>query len=513
MDPNLNPPGQFPVCKEKVTFTIGIPRMPQVIDYKDNSYTKALEEKMNCDIQFEFFPESEATQKVELMVAAGGDDLPDILVGMYLTDKAVATYGKNGMIVPLNDYYEKSSYYLKQVVEKEGQNFLNMITMDDGNIYVVPTYNKILQNELAVRLWIYQPWLDKLGLQKPTNTTEFKNVLTAFKENDLNGNGKQDEIPFIGSSTGWTASYFLDFFMSAFVYADRKSNYLYLDNGQIKAAYLQPEWKDGINYLHDLCKNGLLSPSSFTITLDQFNQIVANANGVIAGSFVHTEPSSLTVDDPRRTEYKCLPPLEGPKGVKYAVYTPSMPNNNFVITKTCKNPEAAFRMGDIMCSEEMTIHTRFGQKGVDWVPPEEGDKGAFESLGYPPLIKPIMVWGQPQKANWQNQTPGYRDYHIGCGLVGSDPLTIEGANVLPDYIAAKPKEVIGKIIYTEEELDTISEIQTAITSYLNDMTAQYIVGTRDINADWENFQNTLKNMGVDQLLKITQQAYNRTNRK
>lgn len=45
MDENLNPPGEFPVCKEKITLTVGIPKDALVTDYDENLYTKALEEK------------------------------------------------------------------------------------------------------------------------------------------------------------------------------------------------------------------------------------------------------------------------------------------------------------------------------------------------------------------------------------------------------------------------------------------------------------------------------------
>ncbi len=41
MDENLNPPGEFPVCKEKITLTVGIPKDALVTDYDENLYTKA----------------------------------------------------------------------------------------------------------------------------------------------------------------------------------------------------------------------------------------------------------------------------------------------------------------------------------------------------------------------------------------------------------------------------------------------------------------------------------------
>ena len=137
-DANLNAPGEFPVCKEKITITVGIPKDPLVTDYDTNLYTKALEEKMNCDIEFKYLPaaNAEALQKVELMMSSGGDDLPDVIVNVPLSDSSLMKYAKNGYIVPLNNYYDKSAYYIKDIMEKE-KDLRSMITMTDGNIYVM----------------------------------------------------------------------------------------------------------------------------------------------------------------------------------------------------------------------------------------------------------------------------------------------------------------------------------------------------------------------------------------
>ena len=110
MDENLNKPGEFPVCKEKIKLTVGIPKSTLVTDYDENLYTKALEEKMNCDLEFVYLPstDSEAKQKVELMIAADGKDLPDIIVNVPLEDSSILRYGSRGFIKSLNQYYENS---------------------------------------------------------------------------------------------------------------------------------------------------------------------------------------------------------------------------------------------------------------------------------------------------------------------------------------------------------------------------------------------------------------------
>ena len=112
---------------------------------------------MNCDIEFVYLPSTvaEAKQKVELMIAADGKDLPDIIVNVPMEDSSILRYGSRGFIKSLNQYYDNSAYYLNDVLKAE-TNLKDMITMADGNIYVIPRYQKILQNELGYRMWILQ---------------------------------------------------------------------------------------------------------------------------------------------------------------------------------------------------------------------------------------------------------------------------------------------------------------------------------------------------------------------
>ncbi|MGN0178325.1 MAG: extracellular solute-binding protein [Monoglobaceae bacterium] len=510
-DQNLNAPGEFPVCKEKITITVGIPKDPLVQDYDTNLYTKLLEEKMNCDIEFTYLPSSssEAQQKLELMVSAGGNDLPDVIINVPISDSTISRYASKGFIIPLNEYYENSAYYLNDVCEKEPE-LKKMITMTDGNIYVVPRYLKIMQNELGYRMWIYEPWLEKLGLEMPKTLDEFYNVLKAFKEQDPNGNGIADEIPLLGATNGGE-SWFKDFIAAAYQPIDPQSKYLYPENGKIKAAYIQPEYKEAIKYMNKLCSEGLLSPSSFTSDAAQCKQTVQNPNGVQVGAFTSMAPTYLSSSDERKDGYKIMPPLTREDGTGYAVYAASIPVNAFYITKNCKNPEAAFRMGDIMMSEEMTIHSRFGQKGTDWLEPTEDQKSMYDSMGYEAKINPVLTWGSPQNSHWQNGAAGYRSYALSFSTVdsGTNIFETEIANKLQTYMDKIPKEYITKLIYTEEEMDTVNEIQQNIDAYKTDNVTRFIIGDLDIESGWDSYVEELKKIGVDELVQISQDAYDR----
>lgn len=82
------------------------------------------------------------------------------------------------------------------------------ITAPDGNIYALPSINDCYHCSMAQKMWIYKPWLDKLGLDVPTTTDELYTVLKAFKDKDPNGNGKADEVPLTGAprGSGWYSS-------------------------------------------------------------------------------------------------------------------------------------------------------------------------------------------------------------------------------------------------------------------------------------------------------------------
>lgn len=501
-----------PRFEKKVKLTVGVPGNDMVTDFKDNSYTRALEEKLNAELEFQIFEKNEDGQEqLDLYVNEGGEKLPDILVGFDLDDITIDDYAKKGAIIPLDEYYEKDAYFLKKVMEKEPK-LKEMITMSDGRIYVIPRYIKSVQNEYMTRMWIEESWLDKLGLKIPQTTEEYRDVLRAFKENDCNGNGKKDEIPLSGWQTN-TSIMFIDFLMSSFVYTNSQDNYLYMDDGKVKASYVQDEWKEGVLYIKSLVDEGLLSADSLTQTSQQFKNIFRDVDDNVIGSFVSTAPP---LKDGKRKDdtsgYIVIPPLEGPGGKRTSVYTQARPANAFVITKNCKYPEAAFILGDLMCSEEMTIWDRWGEKGKDWVEPGTLEKGLFSNIGYPALISPVTVWGYPSNSNWHSMAAGYRDYNISMGQTASKANKSETAiaAAFPDYLYYKSDEHMRYIKYTGEDNKAIQGMLGALTNAVNTSLVEFITGKRDINEEWEIYKQSLYDIGLDDCIGYVQSAYDRT---
>ncbi len=512
-DPLVNPPGRFPVCKEKITMTVGMPMHPNVKDYETNELTKWLKEKTNIDFVFDLYTSSEATQKLQMMIA-GGAQLPEVVLGISFTNLEIASFANQGTIVPLTEYYEKYGLWTKEMLSKANNDKLKeLLTAPDGNIYVIPKYAEQLGNEWSLRSWINKSWLDNLGLEMPRTTDDFYSVLKAFKTNDPNGNVSEDEIPFVGSRNGWRQQTY-DFILNAFIYNDTINRYI-VNDGKLDVAYNKTQWRDGLKYLNKLTSEELMSPLSFTQNNQQFKQMFGTSGPATIGVFTAGSTAAvLGATDERIAQYEPLPPLKGPDGDEWAAHFPTMPFNFFIVTKECKHPLAAFLWGDLMLSEESAMRSRWGVPGVDWLEPVAGEKGMYENMGYKAKLKPILPWGSAQNSHWNEMNPTFRTFEFADGQVWNGNILDGEYRVsmsVPLYIGKAPKEIVYDLIFTEAEVGQITEINSNLKNYVQDNIVRFSTGDRRIESEWDAYVNEFEKLGLKQYLEISQKAYDRMN--
>jgi putative aldouronate transport system substrate-binding protein len=509
---NVNPAGEFPICKEPITIQVGIIQNANVEDFDSNALTLWYEEKGNFDLQFEYFPAklTEAQQKLEIMVASGGE-LPEVLIGFEASEESVLNYGIQGAVIPLNSYIEEYGYYINSILDDvQNKEIINWMASADGNVYYLGKANEQIGNMYALRSWINQTWLDNLGLDMPTTTEEFYDVLKAFVTQDPNGNGTADEIGMIGG-TGWRSAAH-DFLMNAFIYNDTDCRWLVQD-GKLDVAFNKPEWRDGLSYLNRLVSEGLLLPQSFTMDDSQVRQLTeAGEQSQVGVITAGTLANVFSATNERKTEYVPLPPLTGPDGACYATYFPVIPIKNFMITKDAKNPEAIFRWGDLMFSEEGYKRTRWGIPETDWKEPESDDHSLLEDIGIPASIVPILPWGSVQNSHWNYITAGIIPYGVTDGQVLSDdPLNADiwVAQAIPYYQGKEAQERADLLKYSLEEAEEIREMKNTIYTYVKESMARFAVGDLNIETDWDSYCAEFDAMGLDKYLEYSQNAYER----
>lgn len=526
----LTEPGKFPISNEKVTLTIITPAIASTEGtIQDNKFTKEFEEKTNVHIEWQQV-ETNFKEKLNLMFASG--DLADIVLSgvgnVNRMDKSTQSQlGSQGLIIPLNKLIDTQSVWFKQALA-DNPELKSYITTPDGNIYDLPMINDGYHTENPYKMWIDTTWLKNLGLNMPTTTDEFYNVLKAFKDNDPNKNGKKDEIPLSTCKAG--ANVELDgFLMNAFTYAPGGDR-LYLKDGKVTLAATEAGYKDGLKYLNKLYSEGLINKDSFT--QDQKAQINLNENGdvPVIGAFpsLHLGYALNLTATNKWHEYNSVPPLQGPKGFKSTTYQPygKFVTGVFSITKDCKNPEAAFRLADYFYSTEGTLRANWGRENIEWTKADDSQKGLD---GSPAKYKTILTdktqeanknvsWGQlfpfnaPRKLQWSFAAP-QDPYDAKVNPMEGRmnifyAATKEHTKVNPDI-----KTVLPDLYYSPESAEELSRLKITINDYVNESIIKFIVGKQDVDKDWDSYVSQLDKLGVKNYLKIIQDSYDKQYKK
>lgn len=230
----------------RTTITIGIPQNMQIPDYDTNAFTVWLEETTGYNIEFHFFASNSGDYASQLstMIAGGKEKLPDMLFNFSLGSEVYRQYGEYGYFLELSSYFndpEKGKPFWDRVAElpEVMQTRIKDDLCETGKdvIYALPFLQNSCLDSLNSQVYINKVWLDKLGLDMPTDNESLYQVLKAFVNNDPNGNGKKDEIGIIGSTKS-LGSDPIEFLMNLFVNVN-DANWFNLDsNGQLMALNL-----------------------------------------------------------------------------------------------------------------------------------------------------------------------------------------------------------------------------------------------------------------------------------
>ena len=513
----VTPEGVFPIVEERITITAFIGASGLVDDYEDNHFTRYLEDKTNIDIELLVAPGDLATQnqKRNLLLASG--DYPEIFISSF-SGSEYQFYGSQGVFLPLNDLIDKYGVNVRKALADYPE-VKDNLTMPDGAIYAMPHVNDCFHCAYSQKMWVYRPWLEKLGLELPTTTAEFKDMLIAFRDRDPNGNGLKDEIPFSGATNSWNSG--VDgFLMNSFIYSQDNlagsGIRMFIENGKITAAFAQPAWREGLRYMNDLYNEGLLSGDAFTQDAHQLLQLGENPDTVLVGAVPAGWMGSfanVNGESGRWIEYTTLAPLEGPDGTRFAQYSPQYGIGYWTITDKAANPEAALRLGDVFYETELVLHNSYGQEGIGWAWAEPGEIGVN---GRPAIWKALVDYGAGDRTAWWDQAgPQVRSRDFRLGEVGtgdgnslSEILYQETRDKMEPY-QADPQMIVPPLIFDEDVSVEIVDLESNLGTYVKEMIARFITGDADIETEWKGYLAELEKIGLPRYIKLVQEAYDK----
>lgn len=498
---NVNETG-MPIVEDPITIKLFTGKSAQNVnsDWNDIMIWNKYEEMTNINLEWEGVQTESLEEKRNLALASG--TLPDVFYLAQLPNLDIFKYGQQGTIIKLNDLIDKYAPNLKKLME-ENPAIRKAITFPDGNIYSLPSI--VSQDFLSVRLssrpWINQEWLDALGMDMPKTTEEFYQYLKAVKEQDPNGNGKADEIPYGGTSMTELIGYLEGSFGLANKGVRNGNIDLDPDNGKVRFFATTDEYREMLQYVNKLYTEGLIQKNIFTI---EWGQYLANASKGIYGSTVFYDPVELLGKDVGEA-YESGVALKGPNGdqsfIKVAPAVASI--GNFAITDQNENPAATIRWMDYFYSDE---GARLYYMGIEGETYQKTEDGKFEYTDKITNSKEGLTKEQEiaKYLAWLGGIQGIikKEYFQGSE---SSPGSLEATKKLKPYV---PEEIWPGFTYTEEESKVLSSSGADIDKYVEEMRDKFISGDVPFS-EWDKYVKTIEDMGLEEYMEIKQAAYER----
>lgn len=452
-----------------------------------------LEEQTGIPVEVELYPYEVAKEKYSL--ALGSGDYADVIGGWILSSADILKYGvEMGTYIPLEELIAEHAPNIEAVLELEGVR--EKMTAPDGHIYSIPYV--LSSPTVDFNPFINTRWLENVGMEMPTNTEEFVEVLRAFKEQDANGNGDpNDEIPFALDPVNKHLGYYAGWF--GFPVDDEGFG---MRDGELTFGATGEEYKAMVKFFRSMYSEGLIDVEVFTQDQAQWK---AKGTGDIYGCVMaYGSGDVMPVEAGVTPDFMPLPVLKSdmtdtPTWFR-ATYGTYVFKNQVVITDNAENPAAIIRWWDNMFELENSLQTNGGPLGIKLF--KEGEEYVIDESNMTDEEKDTYSWGNLYPQSLPRYIP------IGFKFKEVNPPFNEKENACNEYDGTLAEHAIPPYWTSEEDAASFAEYETAISDYLAEQTAQWIAGQGDVDADWADYEKRLDKLKLQEYIQMRLDALN-----
>ena len=430
-------------------------------------------------------------------VLLAGSDLPDAFMGsICFSESDILTNA--GTFLVLDDYIDEYMPNLKKIIESD-PTMKALATSADGHIYGLPS-KKPCRPTVANQMFINQTWLDNLGLNMPTTYDEFVAVLRAFKEQDANGNGDpDDEIPYGEGFADSVMFFCLPFGVTP---GGEGTYFMTVKDGNAVFIPTSEEYKAGIAAMHECYTEGLIDEEIFIQDDSMRDAKLLNETPIIGCAPGWTADATFGAN---ADQYVALPALKGPDGNQYISSDPGHWNYSryeFVVASSCENPGKLLSWVDKFYTEDASIQNYYGSFGIG----VEKD----EATGTYTVLEPQKGMSADISA-WIYSLRDFGPKYVKEGF--DDKVTYAADNgdaaklKLDKSLEKYATEAYPNVSYTAEQLNVLNTLYSELLIYVGVNQAAWVT-EGGIEEQWDEYMETLKQMGYEEFLKIQIDAYN-----
>ncbi len=423
--------------------------------------------------------------------------IPDI-VGSSRIKEYANQFGPMGAFTPLNDLIDDHAPHLKAFFDERPRIRASLMA-SDGNIYFIPN---LPDGKYGRAYWIRTDWLDALDLEVPSTIEEYEAVLIAFRDQDPNGNGLQDEIPFF-------ARHWQEFIRLVTLFGGRSTgsddyhDFVVTSEGVIQHPYMGEGYRDGIQNLARWYKEGLVDPEIFTRGSDSRKELLSkDIGGSTHDWFASTAKFNNLADDIDGFEFRAmLPPANG-DGIRFEEHRRSpVRQDGWAIGGQNKSPVETIKYFDFWFSPQGRRLANFGVEGeqYDVIDGEAVFRPDFLSRG--PVNDLLYEVGAQITARGFHQDFGYEEQWLNEYALEGIALYEEGATLVDDLF-------LGVTLNKEEQVVN-NQYWSVIRTHMQARQRAWLLGEGDVVAEWDDYLVELDKMGISMVIDALQSAYNR----
>lgn len=458
---------------------------------ENNAVERAVQERLNIQLEYTYVPSSGFNEKLNTVLASG--ELPDIICFLW-KPVVPAAWVEQEAVLRLDDPENN-------LLEKYGQNITRFFTEEnmpyqydyDGGIYSVKMYNAFpYQDSLMIRY----DWLEALNLEAPETLDEFVEVMRRFKQDDPNGNGMADEIPFMTLGN-------LGPFYDAFGILNTVGYYT-LYEGELIPKYEHPEFKNCVDLLRQLYAEGLIDPEYTVRDIPSRDELVSTDKvGIVlaTGNESTKLTKSLRANGFESAILGQIDPILGVGGQHIPGRFPF--STSMAISSTAEDPEACMMFIDYLFSDEGIELTNFGIEGVH-----------FERVdGEPRLLEPYCIsWEEARgegiaKGTWAQVWT--EENFLQITFQGKTLEELDEVDALAYHAYVDNEEFTYSALPNSlTDTETNRTLGVDIWTPMNDEINNYIMGT----VEWDSVESLLaelKEYGMDQITAEVNEGYDK----
>lgn len=477
-----------------------------VTDLNDHPGALRLEEQTGIHVDYINPPVGQELEQMNLLLASG-TNMPDLFRFDLVTNYRGGVEGAlaDGVILDAT-----------KLIEENAPNFMGYINSNEDLKRGAYTDNGVLAyfgatipgDEMRGLPFngpmVNKTMLDKAGLEVPVTIADWEEMLAAFKDMGV-------QIPFsfgCDNQFGGLAGAFSG------AYGVPAGSQFMNENGTVKFGPLQDGYKEFLITFHKWYENGWLDPDF--LSKKQGKEVRTDFDaGLMGASVLHINSvlSAPAMSVQKGNEEAVAIPVPYPvlkegDRTHFRHHVKDFNNTSCFISSTAKDPVTIIKWVDYLYSPEGILEISWGPKGDErfedtYYIDENGEKRQTDFVTKNPdgltmdevlrqylLRDTAMVW------DWENQSLMYEDPRLQAGW------SVWGDTADFDY------EMPQTLTMTAEENDEYSKIMGDVKTYVNEMSAKFIMGIEPLD-NYGTFLETLEKMNVSRATEIQQAALDR----